>query len=249
MKTKILIILYVVTTAIACSKKQEPTPELSIYLSKITQPSGVSTFNYDAQNRMQTRIFLSSNEASNGSYTSNYIYDTNNRVIERHFDMTNPTSADYVYKNTYDAEGRVVSENYINKTTGALISSKTFTYNPKTVLVERKDATGTLLGTDLITFTTDGKNYVKYESFGPSGTLSVTQAFSGYDDKKNFTVLFPVGMNIPALPANNYSTQIVTNNSTGATATVNLSYEYNADGYITKRINGTSVETFEYIKK
>lgn len=248
MKTKILIILCVVVLA-ACKKKQEPMPELSIYLSKTTQPFGVSTFNYDAQNRMQTRVFLSSNEASNGSYISNYIYDTNNRVIERHFDMTNPTSPDYVYKNTYDAEGRVVSENYINKTTGALISSKTFTYNPKTVLVERKDATGTLLGTDLITFTTDGKNYVKYESFGPSGTLYGTQAFSGYDDKKNFTVLFPVGMNIPALPANNYSTQFVTNNSTGATATVNLSYEYNADGYITKRINGTSVETFEYIKK
>ncbi|KQC00832.1 RHS repeat protein [Pedobacter sp. Hv1] len=252
MKTKILIMLCIVVLA-ACKKKEtanEPKVEQKTYVKKQIFASGENTWNYDAENQLRTITFVSKNEAASPSFTFTFIYDANHRITERHADVTNPSSDDYVYKNTYDANGKVTLETYANKTTGAFISSKNFTYTANTVTISKKDASGTVTGSEVYTYSNDGKNVIKLEIFGPTGTLFSTQVFGGFDDKKSFLQLYPIGYTTPIMHANNHTIQNFTNNISGSAINATVTYEYNMDGYITKRtINSNSAESFEYIKK
>lgn len=252
MKSKtIFLVLWAVVLAIACKKNTTTTPEAtSTYLSKETGSVGSFTYNYDAQNRLQSVVFVSSNEAINPSSTLTVTsYDAQNRLVDALTDYTSPTQIDFRETTTYDANGNVLSKRYYNNTTGVLLNgSQIADYSvPNEVKVSYYNASNVL--TSYTVYKYDGNNRTEYRNYNAAGTQISAVVYSDYDANKAPYTLWHSGYAVAPVSKNNVGTQKVTN-STGVTTTYTYTYEYNADGYATKRTSASgAVSTYEYIKK
>ncbi len=252
MKTKtILLGLLAVVFAIACKKNTSPPlVPTGTYLSKETSSVGTFTYNYDVQNRLQSVVFVSTDEAINQSWTLTVTsYDAQNRYVDALTDYTSPTQVDFRETTTYDANGNVLSKRYYNNTTGVLLNgSQIADYSvPNEVKVSYYNASNVL--TSYTVYKYDGNNRTEYRNYNTAGTQISAVVYSNYDANKAPYSLYPTGYSIAPASKNNVGTQNVTNYS-GVTTAYTYTYEYNADGYATKRTSASgAISTYEYIKK
>jgi hypothetical protein len=252
MKTKILIILCVVVLA-ACKKNRnvEPIAEKKTYIHKLTTYIGGETWAYDAQNRPTNMVFASTYELTDPSYTYK-INSINNEgaVIDAVYDYVSTLKPDIRELKTYNTEGNLIRTTSFINTTGLSEGYTTYEYLSNEIKTTTYNASNILTSSTLYTKSTDGKNIVEIKKYNSTGTLQARYSYSNFDNKKSYALLYPVGYASSIINTNNYLTVVFYNASIGVTNTTNYTYEYNTDGYATKRVMvGSNADIFEYIKK
>lgn len=240
----------------SCSKKDtSPNTPTTTYISKQTFGSiGTYTWNYDAQNRLQNIVFVSSDEAANKSY--NFIingYDASNRIVDGLYDYVSGAVADVRFLNTYNAVGKIERVDFLDNATGNFASRTTATYpSAQQVMVNYIRSTGTVQYCDVYNLSADLKTIVetkRYSGLNGTGSLISTTAYSGYTSIKNYTSLYPVGYATGPTSETVFANAVYTP-AAGAAISYTYTYESNADGYVTKRTSaGGSVNTYEYVKR
>ncbi|MFA6278349.1 MAG: hypothetical protein WC622_16500 [Pedobacter sp.] len=254
MKTKILIILCVVVIT-ACKKKETenvPKVEQKTFISKQVYTIGTYTWNYDTNNQLSTIVFASANEASNGSST--YIINSVNSkgaIVDALEDRVSPTLIDYRYVNTYNSEGNLVRTNFFNNATGASAGYTTLEYLSNNQIKQTSfNASNEANQTAIYTLSTDGKNVIEQRSYTSAGVLNHTYVYSNFDTKKTASSLYPKGYATSPFSENNFQSQSLILGTAGVPTNVTYTYEYNSEGYRTKRTSSSGVfDTVEYIKK
>jgi YD repeat-containing protein len=126
----------------------------------------------------------------------------------------------------------------------------TFTYPAGKQIEKDYNNANVLLYSYENTLSADGKNIIEIKSFNAASVLTFTHVYSNFDAKKNNELLLPYGYYAFHSNENNYQNFTNTNHITSAVTSSTLTYEYNSDGYVTKRTSSTgSITLFEYIKK
>jgi hypothetical protein len=250
MNKYIIFSLLLTSVLFSCKKDDEPASQKT-YLSKEIFPStGMRTWTYDAQNKLTNIAFASNNETSNPSFNFRVQkLDAADRVTEAVIDYNDVTKTDIKIVNTFNADGKMISETEYNAATLAQLSSWDIAYTTTEILMTYKNGAGVLQFNDVYTLSTDGKNKIKWERTNASGVLQLRDVYSGFDDKKSPQSVFVPGWSIVPSNANNFTTDSLTNAS-GSTYGYTYTYEYNSDGYTTKRTSASgAVSTYEYTKK
>jgi len=225
----------------ACKKNRDEEPVHKNLLIKRTDSDGlVFTYTYDAANRMSGYAMTSNPYNSARNYTFTY--------------NANGSLAEYVEANsslkgklTYNPDGTLASkkEYSVSGAVETLVNTYTYTYvggmvNENYVYAPtgngfrdecKYDANGNI--TEQKSYTTTVAN--------PAGTYSVTVTYGNYDNKNNASESYPAAFLFPISIRNNRGSLAY---STGGFDT--YAYEYNADGYPTKRTMGTEISVFEY---
>ena len=143
---------------------------------------------------------------------------------------------------TYDVNNRVTM---INQTANPYNSARvySFSYNPDGSLAYADDSA---FGRYRFTFDANGKLIAKktYGVSGPTdnvGTPDGTITYTNYDSKKNISTGFPNLFLFPENSVNNVGT------ITYPSFMISYTYTYNADGYVTRRVdNGGSISLYQY---
>lgn len=254
MKTKIILILCVVVLA-ACKKKEtenEPTVEQKTYIKKFTYTSGEITWNYNAQNQLNTIVFVSANEASNPSNTYKVnSFNSKGAIVEATVDHVSPSITDYKQVNTYNTEGNLIRSELFNMATGATINYTIIEYLANNQVRNTQYNQDNLVNqSTLYIRSSDGKNVIEMRGYTSVGVLSYTYLYSNFDTKKTATNLYPKGYSTSSNSENNFQSQSLTLGTAGVATNQTFTYEYNADNYRTKRTSSSgTVDTYEYIKK
>jgi hypothetical protein len=251
MNAKIILTILLLSILFSCKKKIEDVPAAqNTYCSKLVQPTvGTETWSYDAQNKPILKVFVSADENVNASYNYRILkYTANGSIEEAIYDYVSPSRQDIKVVNTFNAEGKVIREDFYNISTQALQSYSTAIYSTGSVRVNRFTA-AVLSSYVLYTLSADGKNLDELKSYSANNVLSFSEKYANFDMQKSFQSLYPIGFGLGAASTNNSRTILST--IPPNTYTYNYNYEYNADGYVTKRINTAtgSMVTFEYIKR
>lgn len=253
MLKKSLCFFILIIILVGCKKKDVIAPPTNTYISKQTfYGTGIRTFNYTAQNQLQSVVFASENEAYNksNSYTVVKI-DATGKITEAVVDYIDAATQDINILTTYDANNRIILEKYTNTTTNATTNSVEYMYSGNQITTTSKNSSGNIQSISITSLTTDGKNIDKIEYKNAAGVLQSTTTYTGYTTSKSYEPLYPVGYGNPSYSTNTYSKATIVNASTGASNTSDYTYEYNVDGYATKRTNTTTgnANTYEYVKK
>ncbi len=226
----------------SCKKNKDVIePAHQNLMTKRTDNDGLNfTFSYDASNRMTayTRTSNPVNPAINITYT----YNTNGSLAE-YFESNSQLKGKF----TYNMDGTIGNqkEYTVNGATETLVNTYTYTYVAGVVIQNyifaptgngfrqeyKYDANGNLI--EVKSFTTTPAN--------PSGTYSGAVTYGNYDTKNNPNSSFPAASRFPNSSKNNVGS---ISYSSGGTAT--YTYEYNVDGYPTKKMDGTNISIFEY---
>jgi hypothetical protein len=251
MKTKFILSTLLLCLLFSCKKKSEDIPAQNIYCSKLIHPSlGTFAYTYDAQNRLATEVFTSLDENVNSSSTYKVLkYNASGAIEEASYDYVAPARTDYKIVNTFAVDGKISRTDAYNLQSGALQYYLVAIYTASSIRVNSFTAAGVLSSYYLYTLTADGKNYTKLESFTGSNVLSFSDTYSDYDTKKTFESLYPVSFSVYPNRVNNALKDIFIQGN--STTTYNFIYEYNTDGYVTKKTNtatGKSV-LYEYVKR
>jgi hypothetical protein len=252
MKSKIILSTLLLCLLFSCKKKSEDVPAVqNIYCSKLIQSTlGTETWSYDAQNKPTLLTFTSVDENVNPSYNYRILkYTANGSIEEAIYDYVSPTRQDVKLVNTFNAEGKFTRVDTYNASTQTLQSYSTAIYATGSVRVNYYATAAVLSSYYLYIPTADGKNVEEIKSYSGNNVLSYSNKNSNFDTQKSFQSLYPVGYLIGAVSTNNSRTIVLSEPPN--TFTYNYTFEYNADGYVTKRINATtgSVVSFEYIKR
>ena len=248
MKTFIFA-LAVLSLSISSCKKDKDVPEVrkNLLVKQTYFENGVasliSTYGYDANNRL-TSYVLSGN-ANNAPRNFSYTYNAAGALTEA-FDSQSSRKTRY----TYNATGTVsdIKEYMVNGATETLINTYTYVYAGGITTENyvfaptgngfrqeyKKDGKGNLA--ELKSYTTTVAN--------PAGTFSGTLTYSNYDTKNSPYGSFPAAMTFTRTAINNPGT--IAYSSSTSNYSYGYTYEYNADGYPTKRIDGTNSDTYEY---
>lgn len=252
MKTKILIILCIVAlTACKKSRNVEPVAEKKTYLNKLTTYIGIETWTYDAQSRPTNMVFASTYEPTDPSYTYKINSISNEgAVIDAVYDYVSTLKPDIRELKTYNTEGKLIRTTSFINTTGLSEGYTTYEYLSNEIKTATYNASNVLTSSTLYTKSADGKNVIEIKKYNGVGTLQSRSTYSNFDNKKSYALLYPLGYGSGIVNTNNYLTMIFYNANIGTTNTTNYTYEYNTDGYPTKRVMvGSNTDTFEYINK
>ncbi len=242
MKKILFICLAFALAASSCKKsKDEAEPVHKNLLTKRTDSDGlIFTFTYDGNNRMVTwkRTSNASNPAQNIAFT----YNTNGTLAE-YFNSENSQKTKFTY-NT-DASVSTRKDYSVSGATETLTNTYTYTYGTAAVTENYVSASTGNGFRQEYKYDANG-NQTEVKSYNttpanPAGTYSGVVSYNGYDTKNNYLSSAPAAFLFPGSIKNNVGS-IVYSFGTG-----NYTYEYNADGYPTKKSeNGTLVSTFEY---
>jgi len=252
MKKSLIPFAVIALVISSCKKNDTPADTRKTYLTKeIFQSTGSRTWTYDAQNKLTNIEFASTNEASNPSYNFRVnTLDAGNRVVDATIDYINPTIADIKIVNVFGTDGKMITSTEQNPSTGATLSYYTFQYTATQTTVAYKNGAGIAQFSNVYTLSADGKNVVKNERYNGSAVLTNTDVYSAFDDKKTAQSIFVPGFSVIPYNTNNFTTDTYTQASTGAITVYTYTYEYNSDGYATKRISASGATiTYEYVKK
>jgi YD repeat-containing protein len=253
MKAQLTARLFILSLffVIAC-KKNDTTPPATqkTLLSKadFSPAGGVHTYMYDAAGKMLTEV--STAGTSGVAFTTTFTnYDVMGRVTEYIVDYVSAAYTDEKTVISYNASGKIDRILSFQLNGGALDGYSTYEYPAGKQI--RKDYTNAnvLTGSTENTFSTDGKNLIETKNFSSAAVLRNTQAYSNFDTKKSKDLLFPYGYNFSEPSENNFQTLTSTNNITSVVTTTTYTYEYNSDGYVTKRTSSTgNIALYEYTK-
>jgi hypothetical protein len=248
---QIVSILTILCFAIAC-KKNDTTPPATqkTLLTKADYSTvGVFTYTYDANNRLLTETY--SGNASNPAYASTITnYDALGRVTEYVTDYVSASFTDEKAVVSYSANGKIERVLYFAVSGGPLNSYIAFEYPANKLIRKVYSNSNTLLNFSESTYSSDGKNVIETKQYNGSSTNTSTQAYSNYDTKKSNDLLFPYGYIVFATSENNFQNFSNTNHITSVVTSFSATYEYNSDGYVTKRTASSgSTILYEYIKR
>jgi hypothetical protein len=240
----------------SCKKKDNPaapppTPQkIRLVKADFTSVAGVFTYNYNSSGFITSENFTGTT-TGNPSRTITYSnYDIQGRVTEYIVDINDPSYADSKTVISYNSNGKPERFIYINLPSGTNAGYTTLEYSGLKVFVKNYSATNTLQNTTEYTYTTDGNNVAESKVFNAAGVLISTTAYSNYDTKNTYELLLPFGTLSAPLSKNNFLAFSRTVHSTGAVTNVTVTFEYNADGYPTKRtLSSGPVSTYEYSKQ
>lgn len=227
----------------ACKKSNDVVePAHKNLLLKITNDGLISTHTYDASNRMIT--FARTSNPSNPARSYTFTYNTNGSLAE-YFESIGLNKGKY----TYNADGTVATQKEYNVSgaTETLVNTYTYTYVAGVVMANyvyaptgngfrdeyKYDGNGNLI---------EDKVYSNTTPANPAGTYSVTITYGNYDAQNNPNSSYPSAFIFPGSAKNNFRSFSY---STGGSNI--YTYEYNADGYPTKRTTaGADVVAYEY---
>ncbi|MNK28867.1 hypothetical protein D3C87_472520 [compost metagenome] len=252
MRTKILILLCVVMfTACKKARNAEPVTDPKIYMHKLTTYIGTETWAYDTQNKPTSMVFASTYEPTAPSYTYKINILTNEgAVIDAVYDYVSASKPDIRELKTYNIEGKLIRTTSFINASGLSEGYTTYEYLPNEIKSTTYNASNIIISSALYTKSVDGKNIAEIKKYNGAGTLQSRSTYSNFDNKKSYALLYPVGYASGIINTNNYLTVVFYNASIGVTNTTNYTYEYDTDGYATKRVmDGSNADTFEYIKK
>ena len=251
---KLISILTVAFLITACSKSDdevETQKQVKTYLKSevIDVFNGTTTFTlssnytYNSQNQIIGIEETSSDTyySSDKSYT-NFVYNSQGKLESYQLEYTvNGTT--YNYKNTYiySPESVVQEITTTNLATNTITQRNSYEYTTNGLIFRYIQASGTVGQTNIYTYNGDNISQIEYKN--QSGTTVQIQNFNGYDNKPNPFQLKWASVPDKLRSINNCSSEVRTTSSTGAVTTTQYSYEYNADGYPTKRIDITSGRT------
>lgn len=240
---KLIFACLVFTLAFASCKKNKDVvePAHKNLVTKRTDNDGLTfTYTYDASNKMIA--YTQSANPSNAPRNYTFTYNTNGSLAE-YFESISQNKGKY----TYNTDGTVNTqkEYNVNGTTETLVNTYTYTYVAGVVTQNyifaptgngfrqeyKYGANGNLI--EVKSFTTTPAN--------PSGTYSGAVTYGNYDTKNTPGSSFPAAFSFPGYGKNNVGS---ISYSSGGTTT--YTYEYNVDGYPTKRIDGTNISVYEY---
>jgi len=240
---RVLFLCLAFTVALsACNKNDNDTPAArKNLLTKRTDSDGlVFNFTYDASNRMVT--WVRSSNPLNSAQNITFTYNANNTLAS---DFESISSRRNRY--TYNADGSVsTKKSYsVSGVTETLTDEYTYTYGAGTV-TENYVSTSTGNGFrqeykyDAQGNQTEVKSYNTTPA-NPAGTYSGIVTYSGYDGKPHSHASAPVAFFFPSTIKHNVGTVVY------PFGTATYTYEYNADGYPTKKSeNGALASTYEY---
>lgn len=253
------ITLSMLVLAIGACKKDKndppPPPPKVTLLVKEDFGFGVNQYTYDGNNRMISVTYTDATTASNNNVITITKYDDKGRVQEANIDNANGSLADTKEVNIFSADGKLERKDiYVKGTTGETLSSQIiYTYNGDKVDITRKTiSTGAVLNYQGYTIDANG-NAIQFRGFNAITGVAVTvNEYTSFDDKKNAYANIPRGW-YEFSSKNNYLALKQTNLTTGAVLNRTFTYEYDADGFPTKRttLGGTTtpVVTYTYEKK
>jgi YD repeat-containing protein len=237
---------------IGCKKSDTVPPAAQKTLlskSDFSPVGGVHTYTYDAAGKMLTEV--STSGTSGVAFTTTFTnYDVMGRATEYIVDYVSPAYTDGKTVVSYNANGKIDRILSFQLNGGALNDYSTYEYPAGKQI--RKDYTNAhvLTGSTESTFSADGKNLIETKNISAASVLRNTQAYSNFDTKKGKDLLFHYGYSAFEPSENNFQTVTSTNNITGVVTPTTYTYEYNSDGYITKRTSSTgNIVLYEYIKR
>jgi YD repeat-containing protein len=227
----------------SCKKnKDDIEPAHQNLLVKRTDNDGlIFAYTYDASNKMTgyTQTSNAYNPAKNFTFTYNSdgslatYFESNSSLRGKCTYNTDGTLANkkeysvagavetLVNTYTYTYAAGVTTQAYVYAATGNGFRDE-YKYDAKGNVIEQKEYSNTTPG-------------------NPTGTYSVTITNTNYDNQNNPNSCYPSSFIFPRVAKNN--TGILTYNP-GGTGT--FIYEYNADGYPTKRTQSTEISVYEY---
>lgn len=219
----------------ACSKDETPEilPEVHQNLLLKTTDSGglISTYSYDNNNRVVN--YKRNGNANNFVEDNNFIYNADG-TLQKVVETDNDASVVEIF---YDADKKIIKkierngiDIYKYTYSGNVITEDyRFDNNKGWRQVYMYDANGNIA---------EIKSYTNTSDANPEGTYSGVINYT-YDDKKNARSSIPQGFLFPASVNNIKSTQY------NGGAIESSQYEYNADGYPTKRTDSFT-RIYEY---
>ena len=238
-----LMVLCLLATG-GCKKDSSPPEEPQTLLRKSITSSQTTTYEYDADNRAIKFEATFSNPVNN--YTGFYTYNSAGQLAEVLYSGSGDDTKSVYF---YNSSGQITKvENYIVSAGVAALSSKwdaLYTTPGKISVYETPNGGIPAL---YVEYFLDAKgNIEKQLSYNVSGILVSTTENADFDNKP------APGLSVPktgfARNVNNYQKVIVTP-AGGSPSTGTYTYEYNSDGFPTKRTaNSGAIITYEYIKK
>jgi YD repeat-containing protein len=236
---------------IACKKSDTPAPAaLKTYLTKTNHSAlGIFTYTYDANNKLLTEVYASN--GSNPSYTNSFTgYDAQGRVTEFITDYTAAANPDIKTVVRFNAGGKIDSMFFSLLSGGPVTDYSIYTYPAGKQIEKNYNNANVLSSSYEHTFSVDGKNVIETKTYNAAAVLRSTWVYSNYDTKKNNDLLLPYGYYPNPVSENNFQNFTNTNHITSGVTSSSRTYEYNSDGYVTKRTSSTgSITLFEYIQK
>lgn len=257
MKQKLFFIItgLCVISFFSCRKNDTPVQTKTL-LIKAAYQSYTDEYNYESGGTLINTFRRFSSSPGDLGIISITKYDNKGRVEESIF--TFPSGSVVRSVNIYNANGKKEQEDQYTRTNnGEVLSWQYFyTYTGNTVLVRRKNiSNGTTLNYYELTYDNTG-NIAVYKIYNSSsGSLIQQQEYSDFDGKKEANSLLPEGFSEIVFKENYRSVKITSYNANGSVNSVNnftYTYEYDADGYPTKRTtiggNSPSIITYSYKK-
>lgn len=243
----------------SCGKdKGNDKPSGTILLSKLTvQNVGTTTtFTYDDQKRMIKAVSVFSNPKNNNTIT--FTYNGEGRLVEYVKDYTDPVYEDSKTVIIYLTPGYdfVGADIYSMSNLSVPRSSLDFEFSANKITRINYKADGiTASGKTEITLAEGANNTsaIKlYKITSGVPTLLSTENYSDYDDKNSPDGFYPKEYKLLVsgilTSVNNYKNLKATDNLTEEVFTYYYTYEYNAEGYVTKRTSASGETiTYEYI--
>ncbi|WP_108424443.1 hypothetical protein [Flagellimonas amoyensis] len=231
---------------VSCSKDDDGGNQpLQTLLSKRITDSETLSYTYDSNNRATG--YSSENPVGENNYSVTYRYNSSGQMVEANYTTTSGTYTKIVYLHNNNGQLTQIETYMVTAGVATLESKSEADYSTTgKVSVYRTTLSGTpYLNTEY--YLDPNGNITSQLSYDASGLLIVTSVSSNFDDKKTASASLPDESF--ARNKNNYGTVAVT--PTGGSSNIsNFMYEYNDDGYPTKRTSNVgSIVTYEYIKR
>lgn len=249
----VVTMLLLLTTA--CKKKDNPPPtppapqKTRVVKADFSAVAGVYTYTYNAAGNIATETFTSTTTGNPSRVITFTNYDLLGRITEYVTDFNDVSITDSKSIISYNSNGKIERLVYFDFPSGVSAGYTAMEYTGLKVIVKRYSLANAFLGSTEYTLTSDGNNIAEQKNYNAANVLQATTTFSNYDNKNTYESLLPAGYFTVPVSKNNFQTLSRTNNVTGAVTTFTATFEYNADGYPTKRTFGSGVSTYEYTKQ
>lgn len=245
MKEILVAITVVFLLMSSCKKDKEVTEPTRInLLTRVVSQAGtndsiVQTFTYDASNRIT--IINQSSNPFNAARVYRFNYNPDGSLA--YFD----DDAFGRFRFTFNAAGKLESKRTfaVSGGTETLRDTYIFTYAGNVITRNYTPQSGNGFITKYTTAANGNltalSEFTKSSPADNIGTLSATLTYTNYDNKINNLVGFPGVTLFPENSVNNVGT------INYPSFVLSYTYTYNADGYVTKRVdNGGSISLYEY---